>query len=109
MDAHIPDANLAFLAACHSAAGDKGVPDEILSLAAAIQFCGFRSVVGTLWTMSDKDGPELAQKFYSYMLREGVDCADWRSSAMALHLAVQDMRHQGIPAERWATFIHIGA
>ncbi|PBK97702.1 TPR-like protein [Armillaria gallica] len=109
MDAHIPDANLAFLAACHSAAGDKGVPDEILSLAAAIQFCGFRSVVGTLWTMSDKDGPELAQKFYSYMLREGVDCADWRNSAMALHLAVQNMRHQGIPAERWATFIHIGA
>ena len=47
--AQLPDAELAFLSACHTAAGDVvGTPDEVVHLAAALQFCGFRSVVGTM-------------------------------------------------------------
>jgi CHAT domain-containing protein len=45
--AQLPNAEFAFLSACHSAAGDlRGTPDEIIHLTAALQFCGFRSVVG---------------------------------------------------------------
>ena len=41
-----PDAELTFLSACHSAEGDViGTPDGVVHLAAAMQFCGFRSVV----------------------------------------------------------------
>ena len=55
--AQFPDAELAFLSACHTAAGDVvGTPDEVVHLAAALQFCGFRSVVGTMWAMEDDDG-----------------------------------------------------
>ncbi len=99
-------AELAFLAACDSAAGDsQGSTDEGLSLAGSLQFCGFQSVVGTLWAMSDKDGPDLAQDFYEGLKNEG---RDHRMSAVALHRAVKKMRDRGVPLERWSTYIHIG-
>jgi CHAT domain-containing protein len=45
--ARLSNAELAFLSACHSAAIDiDDTPDEAIHLAAALQFCGFRSVVG---------------------------------------------------------------
>jgi CHAT domain-containing protein len=47
--ARLPNAELAFLSACHSAAIDtRGTPDESIHIAAALQFCGFRSAIGTL-------------------------------------------------------------
>lgn len=42
-------AEFALLAACHSAElTDQRTPDEMLHLAAAMQYRGFRSVVGTM-------------------------------------------------------------
>ncbi|KAG0704450.1 CHAT domain-containing protein [Suillus ampliporus] len=43
----------AFLSACHTAAGDRTAPDEVVHLAAAMQFAGFRGVVGTMWAVDD--------------------------------------------------------
>ncbi|KIK60954.1 hypothetical protein GYMLUDRAFT_59317 [Collybiopsis luxurians FD-317 M1] len=129
MQADLPNAELAFLSACHSAAvGNNDVPDKVLHLAAAVQFCGFRSVVGTLWEMQDKDGPELAQEFYMSMFT-GVDGhVDFKNAAKALHTAVKAMsakketgaktmhqsfevskRSKAIGVYHWITFIHIGA
>ncbi|THG93695.1 hypothetical protein EW026_g7612 [Hermanssonia centrifuga] len=110
MQAKLPNAELAFLAACHSAASESTskTPDEVLTLAAAMQFCGFRSIVGTLWTMSDSDGPVLAEKFYKHMLRHGLDKLDVRDSAEAVHLATKSMREAGVPLHRWTTFVHLG-
>ena len=78
-------------------------PDEAIHFAAALQFCGFRSVVGTLWAMTDVDGPDVAEDFYAYMFREGS------VSAMALNHATREMRKRRIPMDRWINFIHIGA
>jgi CHAT domain-containing protein len=65
LPAQCPDAELAFLSACHSAEGDMvGTPDEVVHLASAMQFCGFRSVVGTLWAMEDVYGCDVT-KFIS--------------------------------------------
>ena len=45
----MPNASLAFLSACETATGDEYVPDEVMHLAAALLFSGFRSIVGTMW------------------------------------------------------------
>ncbi|KAG2738928.1 hypothetical protein P692DRAFT_20841654, partial [Suillus brevipes Sb2] len=44
----------AFLSACHTTVGDKKSPDESIHLAAAMQFSGFRSVVGSMWSVDDE-------------------------------------------------------
>jgi len=58
----LPDAEFAFLSACHTAElTEESIADEVIHLAAAVQFCGFRSVVGTMWAMADIDGRDLAR------------------------------------------------
>jgi CHAT domain-containing protein len=108
--ARLPDAELAVLSTDSSAEIDvDDTPDEVIHLAAALQFCGFRSVVGTLWAMADIDGPDVAEDFYRYMFREPGGMGDFRDSAMALNHATREMRRRGVPVDRWANFVHIGA
>jgi CHAT domain-containing protein len=109
IQAKLPNAELAFLSACHSAEGASITPDEPIHLAAALQFCGFRSVVGTLWAMHDEDGPMISKEFYKYMFRKSGNQADFRDSAEALNVAIRAMRKNGVPLERWILFVHIGA
>jgi CHAT domain-containing protein len=45
----LPSAVLAYLSACQTAKGDQNAPDQAVHLAASMLFCGFRSVVGTMW------------------------------------------------------------
>jgi CHAT domain-containing protein len=109
---HLPSAEFAFLSACHSAElTDKSVADEALHLAAAMQYCGFRSVIGTLWAVSDEDGPELAKSFYkSLSSSEGKKTPPYRRTARALRNAVQKLRrNRRVTLERWVNFVHYGA
>jgi CHAT domain-containing protein len=66
----LPSAEFAFLAACHTAELTEGsAAEEGLHLAAAMQYCGFRSVVGTMWAMADTDGADLSTHFYKTLFR----------------------------------------
>lgn len=114
LQARLPNAEFAFLAACDSATsgGSSDTQDEVLHLAAAVQFCGFRSVIGTLWPMVDEDGPGVAEAFYKRMFKS----KDARGSAEALHRVTETMRKRkgawrggDMSIDRWANFIHIGA
>lgn len=49
MKIDLPNAMMAFLSACDTAKGDKEQPDQAVHLAASMLFCGFRSVVATMW------------------------------------------------------------
>jgi CHAT domain-containing protein len=49
MNIKLDRAFLAFLSACETAKGDQDQPDQAIHLAAAMLFCGFRSVIGTMW------------------------------------------------------------
>ena len=108
IQARLPNAEFAFLASCHSAAGDPQTPDETIHLAAALQFCGFRSVVGTLWEMADKAGPIVSKAFYSYMFRNPGNKADIRDSAKGLSVAIRELRKKGAPLDCWIVLVHIG-
>jgi CHAT domain-containing protein len=108
---HLPAAELAFLAACHTAElAEDGTPDEVLHLTAAMQFSGFSSVIGTMWAMVDEDGRDLSEHFYSKMFAAGVENASYEKSARALRHATQKLRAtKGISLERWVNFVHYGA
>ena len=109
--AHLPTAEFAFLSACHTAEMTEGsIMDEGLHLAAAVQYCGFRSVVGTMWAMADIDGRDLAKYFYKELFSDPRGTPFHERSAKALQLAVKKLRRKrGITLERWVNFVHYGA
>ena len=105
-------AEFAFLSVCHVAeCTDARTPDGSLHLTAAIQYCGFRSVVGTLWAMADTDGQELSDHFYRrvFAAEEELGARIGDRSARALKDAVQRLRKTGMTLERWVNFVHYGA
>jgi hypothetical protein len=111
---HIPAAEFAFLSACHTAEMTEGSnEDEGLHLAAAVQYCGFRSVVGTMWAMVDEDGCDLAKNFYKVLFsnsRRYQGLPYHERSAKALQSAVKKLRRKRqITLERWVNFVHYGA
>jgi CHAT domain-containing protein len=109
----LPDAEFAFLSCCHTAELTEGsLADEVLHLAAAMQFCGFRSVVGTMWSMADIDGPALARSFYKSVFSDETPGIRYHErTAAALRDAVVRLRNKKpvISLERWVNFVHYGA
>jgi hypothetical protein len=107
----LSDGECAFLATCHTAElSDESIPDEVLHLSAAMQYSGFRSVIGTMWAMADEDGQYLARYFYESLFSdEGQGVPYYERSASALALAVRMLRGRGVSAERWVNYVHFGA
>ena len=108
----LPNAEFAFLSACHTAGLTKGsIADEGLHLAAAFQYCGFRSVVGTMWAMADEDGGDLATHFYKSIFSSDEPGVLYHErSARALWDAVRAIRKKKrLPLEQWVNFVHHGA
>jgi hypothetical protein len=56
--------------------------------------------------MHDEDGPILARHFYEALFAK--DALDLDDIAYALDEAVEGLRNQGVPAQRWALFMHMG-
>ncbi|KAI9433903.1 CHAT domain-containing protein [Lactarius indigo] len=111
---HLPAAEFAFLSACHTAEVTEGsIMDEGLHLVGAVQYCGFRSVVGTMWAMVDEDGRDLAEHFYKALFsnsRRDQGVPYYERSARALRFAVKKLRRKRrISLERWVNFVHYGA
>lgn len=87
----------------------KGTPDDVIHLATALQFCGFRSVVGAVREMADVDGPDVAEDFYGRMLRV-PGTTNFKVSASAHNYATRGMRkRERMALGYWVNFIHIDA
>ncbi|KAJ3482824.1 hypothetical protein NLI96_g6720 [Meripilus lineatus] len=108
IQADLKHVKFAFTSACHTAVGDKNTSDEVIHLAAALQFAGFKSVVGTMWGMDDRDGPQITAEFYRAMFSEEKSM-DHTEAANALNAAVKKMKKNKVSVDRRAVFIHIGA
>ena len=108
----LPNAEFAFLSCCHAAEiTEDSIADEALHLTAAMQYCGFRSVVGTMWEMADGDGRDLAKSFYKSLFSDpDTGVPYYERSAGALREATQKLRgKRGNTLERWVNFVHYGA
>jgi len=96
-----------FLSACDTAVGDYDTPDEVIHLAAGLQFAGVKSVVGTLWKVNDSTVQRLVEAFYKNLCGDGK--MNSKRAARALHKAVQSLAcDKDMPLEQRIVFIHIG-
>ncbi|KAH6902034.1 CHAT domain-containing protein, partial [Coprinopsis sp. MPI-PUGE-AT-0042] len=112
----IKNADLAFLSACQTSAGDEKLSDEAVHLAAGMLAAGYRRVVATMWSIGDGNAPEVANDFYSYLFSHQEDgsgsSVDGSISAYALHHAVQQLRGRLDNSESsllaWVPYVHFG-
>ncbi|KAG1722845.1 CHAT domain-containing protein [Suillus occidentalis] len=97
----------AFLSACHTTVGDEKSPDESIHLAAAMQFSGFRSVIGSMWSVDDEVAQKVVSTFYDNLVDDSgkLNCT---RAAVALHKAVKKLRRNNVPLEQQIVFVHIG-
>ncbi|KAG2136988.1 TPR-like protein [Suillus clintonianus] len=97
----------AFLSACETAVGDVNTPDEVIHLAASLQFAGVQSVIGTLWSVNDSTVQRLVEAFYKNLCGDGT--MNSKRAARALHRAVQSLASdKDMPLEQRIVFMHIG-
>ncbi|KAI0083816.1 CHAT domain-containing protein [Irpex rosettiformis] len=110
MSQHLPNADLAVLSACQTATGDETLSEEAVHLAAGMLNVGYKSVVGTMWSISDYIAPEVMRVFYTVMA-EQVKAGGELQPAYALHEAMKALRSKpGRTNEflRWVPFVHFG-
>jgi hypothetical protein len=96
----------AFLSACRTAAGGVDLPDEAITLAAALNYTGYRHVVATLWSVGPAVAADVTAAVYAEMISDsGFEPG---RSAVALHHAVRALRDSGRPLDEWLPFTHTG-
>ncbi|WP_280403783.1 CHAT domain-containing protein [Nocardia brasiliensis] len=96
----------AFLSACRTATGGIQLPDEAITLAAALSYTGFRHVVATLWSVDPATAADVTAGVYPRLIYAGRFVPD--RSAHALHETVTELRANGRPLDDWLPFTHTG-
>ena len=99
--------DFAFLSACRTTVGDATTPDEVIHLAAAMQFGGFRSVIGTVLPVDDAVAGRIVSAFYTHLLDASSTRLDCSMAAVALHKSLKALRGK-ISFDQQIVFIHIG-
>jgi len=97
----------AYLSGCKTAVGGVNLPDEAITLAAALHYTGYRHVIATLWSVWDDDAAQVAEDVYTAMVSDGV--LHGERAAEALHHAVRSLR-AAKPGQLsvWTPFAHTG-
>jgi hypothetical protein len=100
-------AEFAFLAACQTAIGGSRVPDESITLTAALQYAGYQNVIGTLWTIPDRSAERVTRSVYGDLVHDGQVVPEM--SAQALHDAIRAERDR-MPRHpsAWVPYLHVG-
>jgi tetratricopeptide (TPR) repeat protein len=102
-------ARLAFLSACDTGSPSAALPDEAITMAAALQIAGFHHVIATLWPIRDAIAAETARNFYQALIASrGDQPAGAPAAADALHAAVRHLRSDHADPADWAAYIHCG-
>ncbi|EIN08249.1 hypothetical protein PUNSTDRAFT_134641 [Punctularia strigosozonata HHB-11173 SS5] len=108
MPVPLPRAFLAFLSACGTAKVDNNQPDQVINLAATMLYAGFKSVIATLWSMDDVDGPMIAASVYKTLFGGDSEFLNPDDVPYALDAAVRELEHVHPDPSRWAPYIHLG-
>jgi CHAT domain-containing protein len=105
IECDLKNPEFAYLSACHTTVGDEESSDEAIHLASAMQFVGFRSVIGTMWAVDDGETNKITSTFYRHMVDE-CGRLDHTRAAFALNKTMKSVR---IPLDQRILYIHLGA
>ncbi|MFJ7212864.1 CHAT domain-containing protein [Amycolatopsis sp. NPDC098790] len=95
-----------YLSACDTARSGLGNLDEAVTLVAALQYTGWQSVVGTLWSVVDDVAARVAELVHSSIASEASASPDF---AAALRQAVRTIRDaEPDKPSAWAPYVHFG-
>ena len=117
MKRNLVHSDFAFLSACQTSTGNENLSEEVVHLAAGMLAAGYRSVIGTMWSIFDKHGPDMAEFFYESLLDDAAKDSerleiDGARAARALHHATQRLREKISDSPDsllvWVPYIHIG-
>lgn len=97
------DADLVTLSACDTALGKEMGGEGLVGLTRAFQYAGARSILASLWSVSDQSTADLMKRFYTY-LKEG------KTKDQALRAAQMDLMRTRSASHpfHWAAFQLIG-
>ncbi len=97
------NAEMVVLSACETGVGELAEGEGIISLARAFSYAGTRSIITSLWQVSEQKTGDLMIDFYQN-LKDGL------TKDEALHLAKDKMISKSINAHPyyWSSFIAIG-
>lgn len=85
---------LAYLSACGTSQSlDDHSLDENIHLSSACQLAGFRHVIGTLWSVDDRECVDMARSIYSNLVEQGLQD---RSVSYSLHVASRALRDKWV-------------
>ena len=102
-----PQAEFAFLAGrCNR--GDDGGVEEMMHLAASLQYSGVRSVIGTLWPVDDEVMQRVAAAFYEEIILKAGGSMQCTNAARSLNEALKVVGKE-VPLAQKIAFVHIGA
>jgi CHAT domain-containing protein len=110
-------ADFAYLSACQTSTGDEKLSEEAVHLAAGMLAAGYYGVVATMWSISDKHGPEVAEDFYANLIIHGaklrrLSTFSSEDAAYALHHALQKLQKKLDNSELslliWIPYVHFG-
>ena len=77
----------------------------MIHLASAVQFAGFRSVIGTMWAVDDKHVGKVTSVFYKHTM----DNSGHLDHTRAVFALSKTMRSVDIPFDRRILYIRLGA
>jgi CHAT domain-containing protein len=98
-------ARLAFLSACHTGSVGVTLPDESITMAAAVQLAGYQHVIASMWTIPDAIMHRVVRRFYTVLAQSNDRDPP---VARALHTAIRDLRDAGFRPDQWAPYVHSG-
>ena len=100
------DADLVTLSACQTALGAELGGEGLMGLARAFQFAGARTVLASLWTVSDRSTAELIRHFYTRLATGETKDAALRAAQLELIRGAAGPSSTG--PFHWAAFELIG-
>ena len=95
----------AYLSAGHTAIGDKRIPNEIMHLASAMMFAGFRSAIGTMGAVDDGVADRIASTFYDHIV-DKKGRLDHTRAAFALQETMNKL--VDLPLDQRILYVHLG-